>query len=60
MAIKRVVRKRETDEFQKIEREIEGEVKDVEKWVIERRKFFIKLGIIVIFLILIILYARFF
>ena len=67
MAKKRVMRKRKTNEFQKIEKEVgliekevEKDAEEVEKWIIERRKFFIKLGLIVALLIFILLYARFF
>jgi len=44
MVKRRVAIKRKTSGLQNIEREIEHEVEDVEKWVVERRKFFIKLG----------------
>jgi hypothetical protein len=52
MVKKRALRKRKTSEFQRIEREIDEDVEDVEKWVIERRKFFIKLGWLVALVII--------
>lgn len=60
MVRRKNVRKRKFTEFQKIEKEIGEEVEEVEKWIIERRKFFIKLGIIVILILLLLLYSRFF
>jgi len=53
-------RVRNMNEFQKIEKEIEDDVEEVEKWVIERRKFFIKLSIVIIFVILLILFSKYF
>ena len=48
------------DEIKSIEREAIKDVQEVERWVIERRKFFIKLGItILIVLILLILSSIF-
>lgn len=37
-------------EFKKIEKEIEEDIEDVEKWVIERKKFFIKLAWVIGFI----------
>lgn len=54
------IKKRKINEFQKFERELEEDISGVEKWVIERKRFFIRLGIFIVFLILIILYSRFF
>jgi hypothetical protein len=49
-------------DLEKVEKEIDKEVKEIEGWIIERRKFFIKLGwvvgIIAILLILSHLYLR--
>ncbi|MEK6859837.1 MAG: hypothetical protein AABX54_03410 [Nanoarchaeota archaeon] len=62
MVKKRV--KRKISEFKKIERkierEIEHEIKDVEKWVIERRKFFIKLGWTVLLVAALLIFSHFF
>jgi len=54
------IKKRETNEFLKFEKELEEDVRGVEKWVIERRRFFIRLGIFLVFMILILLFAKFF
>lgn len=43
MAKKRVKHARSSG-FEKLERKIEKDVKKAEQWVVERRKFFIKLG----------------
>jgi hypothetical protein len=49
-------------DLEKVEKEIDKEVKEIEGWIIERRKFFIKLGwvvgIIAILLVLSHLYLR--
>lgn len=58
MAIKK--RYKDMNEFQKIEGEIEEEVNEIEKWIIERRKFFIKFSFVIVFLVLLLIYARFF
>jgi len=55
-----MVKKRKLGEFQKFEKELEEDVAGVEKWVILRRRFFIKLGIFLILLIFVLLYSRFF
>jgi hypothetical protein len=54
------LKKKEKNEFLKFERKLEEDVTEVEKWVIERRRFFIKLGIFLVFMIFILLYSRFF
>lgn len=41
--------------FKNVEKEIEKEAVEVEKWVLERRKFFIKLGGIILFVLVLIL-----
>jgi len=52
-------RKENVNEFEKLEGELENEVKVVENWVIERRKFFIKLGIVILLVLLLLFYTRF-
>jgi hypothetical protein len=43
--------KRFDKDMLEIDREISREVEEVEKWVIERKKFFIKLGIVILFVL---------
>lgn len=43
-----------------IEKKIEKGVEDIEEWIIERRKFFIKLGFVVCFILLLLLISRFY
>jgi hypothetical protein len=43
--------KRFDKDMREIDREISREVEEVEKWVIERKKFFIKLGIVILFVL---------
>jgi hypothetical protein len=55
---KRVVHK--LNEFQEIGAEVEKDAIEVEKWVIERRRFFIKLGAVALFIIILLLIASIF
>jgi hypothetical protein len=48
------------NEFQKVEKEARKEFVEVEKWVIQRRKFLMRLGVFLALLILVLLYAQFF
>ena len=43
--------KRLDKDIRKIDKKFDKEVKEVEKWVIERRKFFIKLGWLIVLVI---------
>jgi len=52
--------KRKTSEFKKFEEKLEKDVSGAEKWMIERRRFFVRLGIFIVFLIFILLYKWFF
>lgn len=58
MAKKRARKK--ISEIKKIERDIEHEVEDVERWVIERRKFFIKLGWTILLVVALLIFSHFF
>jgi hypothetical protein len=55
---KRDVRKAKK-EVNKIEHEFKEEVEEVEKWVIERRKFFIKLGAVIVFILILLIILQF-
>lgn len=44
----------------KVEKEIDREVRDVEKWIIERRKFLIKLGWTILLIIALLVFSHFF
>jgi hypothetical protein len=44
----------------KIDKEIDKDVVDVERWVIERRKFFIKLGGVVLFVLILFVISELF
>ena len=43
-----------------VDKGVGKEVEEVERWVIERRKFFIRLGIFIVFLIFVLIYKWFF
>ena len=43
--------KKKSSEFKKIEKEIKQEISEVEGWIIQRRKFFIKLAKVIIFVL---------
>ncbi|VVB78895.1 Uncharacterised protein [uncultured archaeon] len=43
-----------------VEKEIDREVRDVEKWILERRKFFIKLGWTVLLVLVLLIFSHFF
>jgi len=66
-AKKRVVRKKTSDadllsvqkSIEEDIEEVEKEAVEVEKWIIARRKFFIKLGIVILFVILLILLTNY-
>lgn len=71
MVKKRVKKKKGSNAFEKrfnffnkkfnsVEKEIEHEIKDVEKWMIERRKFFIKLGWTVLLVAALWIFSHFF
>lgn len=47
-------------EVENVEKEIEHEVKNVEKWIIERRKFFIKLGWTILLIAALWIFSHFF
>ena len=46
--------KKKLNEFQEIEVEVEKDAREVEKWVLERRRFFIKLGWVILLIVVII------
>ena len=52
--------KKKKSEFVKLEKELEKDVNGAEKWMIERRKFFIRLGIVIVFFIFVLIYKWFF
>ena len=50
--------KKKSSEFKKIEKEIKQEISEVEGWIIQRRKFFIKLAKVIIFVLLLLLISN--
>ncbi len=58
MPKKKVVRKKKANEFKGIEKEIKKEIGKAEKWVVERRKFFIKLAKVIIFVLLLLMISN--
>ncbi len=45
---------------EKFEEKFEEDIKEIEKWIVERKKFFIKLGKIILIVVLLILFLRIF
>jgi hypothetical protein len=50
--------KSSNNEFLKLEKQIEKDVVQVEKWIQERKKFFIKLGIVIILIVLLLIISN--
>lgn len=46
-------------DFKKVEKTVEKDVKEVEAWIYQRRRFLIKLGCIALFIVLLLLVAKF-
>ena len=54
MARKKRVKKTKSKKIPKKQTSLDQEIQDVESWIIERRKFFIKLGIVIILVVILI------